>query len=228
VNRLCRLFRTSIGRKVVVAVTGLLLIGFLMVHASGNLLILKGPESLNAYADWLQGHPLLWVFRLLLLGLLIAHVLAIKSLARENRRARPVRYGRFRLLNGSLFGRTMLLSGIAILAFVVFHLLHLTLRVVGPQVDAPLDAAGRVDVYQLVIAGFNQPLITAVYLLAIALLGMHLAHAVQSLVQTLGFNHESYQPHVRLLTLVVSLSIVAGFASVPILVQSGVIAGTAG
>lgn len=206
-----------------VAATGALLILFLLVHVSGNLLILKGPSALNAYADWLQGHPLLWVFRGLLLALLATHILTTKQLAHENRAARPVRYRRLNRRKGGLYARTMLLSGIALLGFLIFHLLHLTLRWVGPVVTPLRDAAGRVDVFSLVVSAFSDPLLTVVYLLAIVLLGMHLVHALQSLVQTLGFNHDSYRPYVRGLTIVISLSIVSGFASIPLLVQFGVV-----
>jgi succinate dehydrogenase / fumarate reductase cytochrome b subunit len=221
VNRLIRLFGTSIGRKAVIAVTGALLTAFLLVHAAGNLLILKGPDALNGYADWLQGHPLLWVFRLGLLALIAAHVTTTRQLLKQNRAARPVRYRRLKRAGGDLPARLMLWSGLAILAFVIFHLLHLTLRWIGPQPAQLLDAGGRIDVHALLIAGFNDPLIAAIYLFAILLLAMHLVHALQSMVQTLGFNHESYQPLVRALTIAISLSIAAGFASIPLLIVFG-------
>ena len=220
-NRLIRLFSTSIGRKAVVAATGALLIAFLLVHAAGNLLILKGPDALNGYADWLQGHPLLWVFRIGLLALLAAHVTTTRQLLKQNRAARPLRYRRLNRSGGDLPARLMLWSGLTILAFVGFHLLHLTLRWIGPQPAQLTDAAGRIDVHTLLIMGFSDPLIASIYLFAILLLAMHLIHALQSMVQTLGFNHESYQPLVRLLTIVLSLSIAAGFASIPLLIQFG-------
>jgi succinate dehydrogenase / fumarate reductase cytochrome b subunit len=223
VNRLVRLFRTSIGSKLMVAVTGALLVGFLLVHAAGNLLILKGPDALNGYADWLQGHPLLWGFRFGLLALFLIHVLTAERLARENRAARPIRYRRISLLGTRLPGRLMLLSGGLLLAFVVFHLLHLTVRALGPQAKPLRDAAGRVDVYALVVASFNQPVFTVVYLVALAFLGLHLVHALESAFQSLGFNHESYQGLVRFLAPVLTLLIVVGFAAVPVMVLTGVI-----
>jgi succinate dehydrogenase / fumarate reductase cytochrome b subunit len=225
VYRLIRLFRTSIGSKLVVAASGALLLGFLLVHALGNLLILKGPDALNAYADWLQGHPLLWGFRLGLLALFGLHVALTVRLARENRAARPVRYHKLARLGVRLPGRLMLLSGGLLFAFVVFHLLHLTVRAVGPGVSPLLDAAGRVDVYGLVMASFGQPLYAAVYLGAMLILGLHLVHAIEGLFQTLGFNHESYQPLIRLLAPLLTLLIVAGFAAIPVLVLTGVLGG---
>jgi succinate dehydrogenase / fumarate reductase cytochrome b subunit len=227
VYRLIRLLRTSIGSKLVVAATGALLIGFLLVHALGNLLILKGADALNGYADWLQGHPLLWGFRVGLLALFAVHVVMTVRLARENRRARPVGYRKLAPLGVRLPGRLMVVSGGLLLLFVVFHLLHLTVRAVGPEIEPLLDGAGRVDVYGLILASFSQPLYAGIYLAAMLILGLHLVHAVESLFQTLGFNHESYQPLIRVLAPVLTLLIVAGFAAIPLLVLGGVVGGGA-
>ncbi|MCB1774629.1 MAG: succinate dehydrogenase cytochrome b subunit [Gammaproteobacteria bacterium] len=222
-NRLVRLFGTSIGRKAVVAATGALLTAFLLVHAAGNLLILKGPDALNGYADWLQGHPLLWVFRAGLLALIAVHVTTTVQLTRQNRAARPLQYRQLNRRGTGLPGRLMPWSGLAILVFVVFHLLHLTLRWVGPEPARLHDAAGRIDVHALLISGFSHPFVAGVYLVAIGLLALHLVHALQGMVQTIGFNHESYQPLVRGFTIVISLTIAAGFASIPLLVLSGML-----
>lgn len=224
-NRLVRLFRTSIGSKLLVAASGALLLGFLFVHAGGNLLILKGPDALNGYADWMQGHPLLWGFRLGLLGLFGVHVLIALRLARENRAARPTPYRRIARLGARLPGRLMLVSGLSLLAFLIFHLLHLTVRAVGPRVEPLLDAAGRVDVYGTIVASFSEPLTATVYLVAMALLGLHLVRAIEGLFQTLGFNHESYQGLIRFLAPTLALLIVGGFAAVPLLVLSGALTG---
>ncbi|MCP5313277.1 MAG: succinate dehydrogenase cytochrome b subunit [Chromatiaceae bacterium] len=224
-NRLIRLFRTSIGRKLVVAATGTLLVGFLFVHAAGNLLILKGPDALNGYADWLQGHPLLWGFRLALLALFLAHVLTALRLARENRAARPLRYRYIARLGTRLPGRLMVVSGGLLIVFVAFHLLHLTLHAVGPRVEPLYDAAGRVDVYGMVVTAFSDPLTAGLYLFAMALLGLHLVHAIEGLFQTLGFNHDSYQGLIRVLAPTLTLLVVGGFAAIPVLVLAGAFTG---
>ena len=221
-----RLFRTSIGSKLLVAATGTALVGFLFVHAVGNLLVLKGPEALNGYADWLQGHPLLWGFRIGLALLVVLHVGVSIRLARDNRAARPHRYRHIARLGARLPGRLMPVSGLLILAFLVFHLLHLTLRSVGPVVDPLLDDAGRVDIYGMLILGFGEPWIVTVYLAAMAVLGLHLLHAIEALFQTLGFNHDSYQPLIRVLAPALSLLITGGFAAIPLLVTGGLIGGT--
>lgn len=224
-NRLIRLFRTSIGSKLVVAVSGALLIGFLFVHAAGNLLLLKGADAINAYADWMQGHPLLWGFRIALLALFVLHVATAIRLARENRAARPTAYRKTAHPGGRLPGRLMVLSGSLLLAFLVFHLLHLTVRAVGPLADPLHDGAGRVDVHGMLVAGFSDPLIAGVYLLAMLLLAAHLVHAIEALFQSLGFNHDSYEPLIRFLAPALSLLIAGGFAAIPVLVLAGVIGG---
>ena len=209
-----------------VAASGALLLGFLVVHAAGNLLILKGPDALNGYADWLQGHPLLWGFRLGLLGLFTVHILTAVRLARGNRAARPVPYRRIARLGARLPGRLMVFSGLLLLAFLVFHLLHLTARVVGQSGIPVLDDAGRIDVYGMLVAGFSQPLIVAVYLGAMGLLGMHLVHAIEGMFQTLGFNHDSYQTLISVLAPLLTLLIVGSFAAIPLLVISGFLTGS--
>ena len=118
----------------------------------------------------------------------------------------------------------MAVSGVLLLAFLVFHLLHLTLRVVGPVADPLRDAAGRVDVYAMIQGGFSDPLIAGLYLAAMALLALHLVHAIEALFQTLGFNHDSYQPLIRFVAPVLSLLIAGGFAAIPLLVFGGVLA----
>ena len=224
-NRLLRLFRTSIGSKLLVAATGTALTGFLFVHAAGNLLILKGADTLNSYADWLQGHPLLWVFRVGLLLLFGVHILVSIRLAHENRSARPLRYRRIARLGARLPGRLMPLTGSLLLGFLIFHLLHLTVRSIGPMVEPLHDASGRIDVYGMLVLGFCEPWLVAIYVAAMLLLALHLVHAIESLLQTLGFHHDSYQPLIRVLAPLLSLAIAGGFATIPLLIFSGVIGG---
>jgi succinate dehydrogenase / fumarate reductase cytochrome b subunit len=220
---LLRLFHTSIGSKLLVAATGTALIGFLFVHAAGNLLILKGADSLNAYADWLHGHPLLWVFRAGLVLLFAVHISVSIRLARESSAARPVRYRRISRLGTRLPGRLMRISGGLLLVFLVFHILHLTVRNVGPVVEPLHDASGRVDVYGMLILGFCEPWLVAIYVAAMLMLALHLVHAVESLFQTLGFNHDSYQPLIRVLAPLVGLVIAGAFAAIPLLIYAGFI-----
>lgn len=191
-RRILALLRTSVGRKILMAVTGVLMIGFLLVHMIGNLYVLQGREALNEYAAWLQANPLLWPARIGLLAIFTIHVWLGVALARENRAARPQRYR-----NGldqpasTVPSRSMLLSGMVVLAFVLFHLAHFTFGVIEPQAHALVDAQGRHDVYGMVVTSFANPWIAGTYVAAMLLLGLHLAHAGQSFLQTLGF-HDAY------------------------------------
>jgi succinate dehydrogenase / fumarate reductase cytochrome b subunit len=221
--RLLHLFRTSIGSKLVVALTGALLLGFLLVHMIGNLRILQGPKALNDYAAWLQGHPLLWVFRIGLAGLFGLHILTAGRLAYENRAARPQGYRVKRRTRSTLLSRGMLITGTLVLGFLIYHLLHLTLGLTGPDFTPLVDAQGQVDVYARVVTSFRDPLIAALYLGAMTLLGLHLTHAIPSLLQTLGFNHESYEPLIQVLAPLLAWVVALGFATVPLLVQLGVL-----
>lgn len=224
--RLIRLLRTSIGSKQAMAIAGLALIGFLLVHMAGNLTVYQGPEAMNAYSAWLQGHPLLWGVRLLLLAVFLLHVHAAVRLARLNRQARPQRYAHRRYRQAKVASRTMIASGLVILIFVVYHLGHLTLGVVGPE--HAQDAAGRADVFANIVNGFSNPWVAWGYVIALLLLGLHLAHAIQSLFQTLGLTHENYRGVLHLLSSALALIITLGFVSIPVAVQLGLLALPAG
>src|SRR5947209_8884416 len=141
------------------AITGFALVGYVIVHMLGNLQVFQGPEALNAYAHTLKSMPkLLWTARIGLLVLFLAHVYLGVKLYAENRAARPVGYVRFRYAEASLATRTMLLSGLVLLAFIIFHLLHLTLGAVKPEnfdrVETLPDGHTRHDVYAMVVLGF--------------------------------------------------------------------------
>jgi succinate dehydrogenase / fumarate reductase, cytochrome b subunit len=219
--RLVRLFSTSIGDKIVVALSGAALLGFLLGHMLGNMTVFQGPDMLNAYAAWLQGHPLVWLFRVGLITVFALHVLITIRLTRANRRARPVRYARGVVRNMSRTSRYMVLTGLMVLAFVLYHLLHLTFGVVDPEHYQLFDAQQRHDVYAMVVLGFQSPWIAASYILAILLLGLHLAHGAASLFQTLGINHESYTTLIRYGIHLLITTIVIGYCSIPILIFTG-------
>lgn len=219
--RLIRLFHTSIGSKLMMAASGLVLVVFLTGHLLGNLKLFQGPDALNEYAAWLQGHPLLWAMRLAMLTIFLLHVMNGVRLALENRAARPQPYLHPATVQTNYAARHMVLSGMLVLGFLVYHLLHLTFGAVEPQWAQLVDAKGRSDVYARVVLGFSNPWITCSYLVALTLLGLHLRHAIGSLVQTLGFNHESYQGFICNLVWLVVVLLVAGFASIPLSVQFG-------
>lgn len=170
--------KTSIGRKWVVALTGLFLIGFVIVHMAGNLQMFAAtPDVINRYAYFLKANPLvLWGFRLALLAAAVLHIWAALSLARENRAAKPMDYavrGRKSRLGVTLASVTMVISGTVILGFVVFHLLHFTAQVVDrsyQDMEAVVDGKTMHDVHRMVVAGFSKPLVSGFYILAMGLL----------------------------------------------------------
>lgn len=222
-HRLIRLFSTSIGRKLVIAVTGAMLLGFLLGHMLGNMALFQGPEAINAYASWLQGHPLLIFMRLGLALVFCIHVYAAVQLTRENRAARPTRYSLSQVYQSSWASRYMVFTGFLVIVFVVGHLLHFTFGVVSPENFGSVDAAGRHDVYSMVVNGFRNPWICGAYVVAMNLVGFHLFHGTRSLFQTVGINHTSYNGAIRAANLAVVAIFVIGNCSIPILVYAGVI-----
>jgi len=221
VNRLVRLFGASVGRKLVAASTGALLLAFLFGHMFGNLQVFQGPEVLNGYAAWLQGHPLLWVFRIGLLAVFVVHVAATLSLAAENRAARPVGYRCYRPQAASLASRTMAVSGVIIFAFVVYHLLHFTFGVVTPPGPEFAAARARLDVHAMIVQSFRNPWICGSYVVAMGLLGLHLLHGAVSAFQTFGVHHDSYSALIRGTCLALVAALVLGNCSIPILIYLG-------
>ncbi len=214
--RLLHLLQTSIGRKLVMAVTGLVLLLFVVGHLAGNMTIFMGQEVLNSYAHWLQNSVMLWPVRLLMLLIVVLHIVMGLELARENRHA--IRIGS---CYRSWFARHfldhhMLWSGIAVLIFLLFHIGHLTLGVGSGALYQQLDANQMVDVYRRVVSGFQNPWISLFYSGAMILIGLHLHHVVRGLFQTLGFYHENYLQLLDRLALVVSVGVVAGFLAIPL------------
>ena len=224
-NRLWLRARSSIGRKLLMATSGLMLLGFLFVHLLGNLLLYQGPDALNAYAAWLQGLPILWPVRLALLAIFAVHVAMGILLAAENRRSTPTGYRTRAPQPVRLWAsRYMWLTGLVVLGFVAYHLLHLTFGVIAPEFGDLYDAEGRHDVFSAVVYGFLNPWIAGTYIAAMLLLGIHLAHGAQSLFQTLGLNHRSYNQLIRWGTWAIVATIVLGNISFPLSVLGGVVA----
>ncbi len=184
---LLRIWQSSLGKKYVMAVTGIGLFLFVIIHMLGNLQIFLGPEKLNAYAALLKSNPaILWGARIGLLAIVVLHVTSAIQLALINKRARPVGYAVGKPVASTFAQRTILVSGLIILAFILFHLGHYTLGLVEPEYLTWHDGQGRHDVYKMVIMGFSNPLISAFYIVAMGLLLLHLSHGVSSIFQSLG------------------------------------------
>jgi succinate dehydrogenase / fumarate reductase, cytochrome b subunit len=181
-------FTSSVGRKWVVALSGLALLGFVIGHLLGNLqFFLPNQTQINLYAVKLHElGPLLWIIRLGLLAVFVIHIVTTISLVLENKKARPQKYAVLTPQRSSRASRTMALSGLTVLSFVIYHLLHFTIIAFNPEYKTLVDPAGHQDVYSRMVLGFSNPLIAGFYILSVSLLAFHLKHGISSTVQTLG------------------------------------------
>jgi succinate dehydrogenase cytochrome b subunit len=215
---------TSLGSKVLVALSGLGLAGFVLFHMLGNLQVFEGANALNSYAAFLREMPiLLWTARLGLIGVVSVHIGLAIRLVMRNRRARPVGYEVRDYRQASVASRTMALTGGLLLLFIIFHLLHLTLGVVDSSFTDRLDAQGRRDVFSKVIHAFQNPLFVVLYLAGQMVLGLHLSHALSSSLQTLGIEHPILDRLFRGAGPVVALLIVAGNMAIILAVALGMV-----
>lgn len=217
---MARPMEATVGKKVLVAVTGVVLYGFVFVHMLGNLQLYEGPEKLNAYARLLRIEPaLLWAARLVLLGSVGVHAFLALQLWLRNRAARPSGYVKQRYVRADVFSRSMILSGPFLGLFIVYHLLHLTVGSAHPSFDPE-------DVYANVVAGFSVPVVSIVYVLAMLALGFHLFHGGFSLLQTLGLRTPRWEPLQKKALAAIAVLIVVVNCSFPIAVLAGFVRAT--
>ncbi len=212
---LARPLEATVAKKILIAVTGVIMYGFVFVHMMGNLQIYEGPEKLNAYARFLRIEPpLLWAARLVLLASVCVHAFFALQLWLRNRAARPRGYERQDYQRADVFSRTMILSGPFIGLFIVYHILHFTTGTVHPAFNPE-------DVYANVVTGFSVPIVSIVYILAMVALGFHLFHGGFSLLQTLGLRTPRWEPLEKRVLAAVAVVIVVVNCSFPIAVMSG-------
>ncbi len=215
--RVARFYESTIGKKAVMAATGLILFGFLIAHMLGNLQIFLGRAVMNHYAETLHGNPgLLWTARTILLVSVVLHIWASIPLALLKKKARPVAYVKRANVQSSFASRTMMWSGPIIAAFVVFHLLHLTTGTLHPNF-------AKLDAYNNLVTGFKVIPAAIAYIIAMVLIGMHLSHGIWSMFQSVGISHPRYTPMVKKFAAVVSWILAAGFVSVPVAVLTGLL-----
>ncbi len=206
------------------AITGLMLLGFVIAHLLGNLQIFLGSDWLNDYSEHLKQIPfLLWPARCVLGVALILHMSTAIRLALENKKARGVPYATQATVQASLASRTMVLTGISVFLFIVYHLLHYTWGVVHPEFFHLMDSKGRKDIYSMVILSFQNPMISGVYLLALFILSQHLSHGLYSFLQTLGFTSERMIKKMKKVGWVLGWLIFIGYASIPAAALLGVL-----
>jgi succinate dehydrogenase / fumarate reductase cytochrome b subunit len=222
-------FRTSIGKKYVMAVTGFALLVFVIGHMIGNLQIFLGPNQINAYGNFLQTTPeILWSARIGLVVMVVLHIYAALTLWAENKAARPVPYANYDPVAASWASRTMVMSGLIIAAFVTYHLLHYTVQLrainLTGQDFAPLeDAKGRHDIYRMMVLGFSNGWVSGFYILSVGLLCTHLSHGASSMFQSIGWKTEPYGFWIDRLALAGAIVLFLGYASIPLAVLSGVL-----
>src|SRR5579884_434482 len=221
-NRLSRLVLSSVGSKYLMALTGLGLMIFVIGHMCGNLLIYLGKDALNAYAHGLTEHPaLLWSARIGLLAIFLIHIFFALRTWQENESARPIRYVRKQYVEANWASRHMMLTGVVILLFVIYHLAHFTFGYVDASHFKYSLEPKEGDVAGMVIAGFQQPLISVTYILAQIFLGLHLWHGGSSWLQHLGLNGRGYDVVVNNVGAVVATIIVIGNCSIPLVILMG-------
>jgi succinate dehydrogenase / fumarate reductase, cytochrome b subunit len=216
---------TMIGKKVVMAITGVVLIGFVLGHMIGNLKIFAGPNQINAYARFLRevGSPamgygeVLWIVRSVLLACVLLHITAAIQLTRMSHEARPITYTAKRELESTFSSRTMRWGGVLLAAFILFHLLHLTGGLLGFQPGQFQHLAA----YQNVVAAFAVWPIAIFYLVAMGALCLHLTHGIWSMLQTLGWSTARNAPALKLLSRIIGVAVFLGFSSVPVAVMAG-------
>jgi succinate dehydrogenase / fumarate reductase cytochrome b subunit len=204
-----RFYRATIGKKIVMAVTGVILGGFVLVHMAGNLQVFGGAQMINHYAVLLRtSMELFWMVRITLLAALVLHVRAAVQLYALKAAARPVAYEKKGRRAATLASRVMLYTGYALGAFVVYHILHMTTGTAHPDFVEG-------DPYHNVVSAFRSPLVAAVYLVSMALLFLHLSHGLFSMTQSLGLSHPRHAARAKVLARVLAAVIAAGFALVP-------------
>lgn len=221
--------RTTVGSKFIVALTGLALTAFVVQHMVMNLLVFKGRDALNAYAQSLQNlGGLLWIARIVLLAIFLLHIINALQLAARNRVARPMRYVHEKTVQASWASRHMVLTGLVILAFVIFHLMHFTLGLAaatapdGRNFNALHDSLGRHDVYAMTIYGFRNVPVSIAYIIAQLFLGLHLSHGVASTFQSMGWCHPRFWPLLRGIGWIVAIVVVVGNIVMPLAAMTGI------
>ncbi len=219
-----QLTQSSVGRKIIMAVTGIVLVGFVCVHLLGNSSMFVGADAINAYAQKLHSlGPFVWVFRLVMLVAFALHIAFGIQLTLENKAATPEANVQVKRLKTGFGAETMIVSGLVMLAFVIYHLLHFTVRVTNPEIYVPLGGDGMVDVYFMVVNGFKSVLPVIIYLAGMLFLFLHVSHGFQSLFQTLGLSNDKSLPVTGMVSKLVGFVLLLGYIAIPLSIVFGYI-----
>jgi succinate dehydrogenase / fumarate reductase cytochrome b subunit len=221
------IFGSSLGKKYIMAISGFVLFLFVVGHLVGNLQFFLGPESINRYGHFLQSNiELLWPARIFLLLMIGLHIWSAIKLSIENKAARPVQYANWNPTVASYASRTMLMSGLIVFVFIIYHLLHYTLIIkninfTGQDFATFEDPQKRHDIFRMMVVGFGNPFVSGFYVLGIALLCLHLSHGVSAMFQSLGLKNKVYGPCLDKGSRIIAWLIFIGYISIPISVLLG-------
>ena len=216
--------QATVGKKILMAISGVIIIGFVIMHLLGNLQIFIGQAQLNKYAETLQHMGALkWGFRAFIALFFIIHIWKGTVLWLENKKARPIAYAKEETLEASFASKTMIYTGITIFLFVAYHISHFTLLDCHPEYQNLPLVDGRFDVYSMVILGFSEPLISAIYIAAMAMMSFHLSHATSSFFQTMGLTNPKSLKRLKTISNLFALLIFLGYVSMPIAVLMNII-----
>jgi succinate dehydrogenase / fumarate reductase cytochrome b subunit len=221
------IFDSSLGKKYIMAVTGFLMFLFVIGHLVGNLQVFLGAEAINRYGHFLQSNiELVWPARIGLLTILALHIWSAAKLSLENRAARPVSYATYQPVGSTYASRTMLMSGLIVLAFIIYHLLHFTVQtqyinLTGQNFTTFMDPEKRHDIFKMMVVGFNNGWVSGFYILGVGLLCLHLSHGVSSMFQSIGWKNETYRPILDKAAQALAALIFLGYASIPVAILLG-------
>src|SRR5579871_4790764 len=221
------IFSSSLGKKYIMAVSGLVLFLFVVAHLVGNLQVFLGPEAINRYGHFLQTNvEILWPARIFLLLMIGLHIWSAIKLSIENKAARPVPYANWNPTVASYASRTMLMSGLIVLAFIIYHLLHFTVLVqsinlTGQNFAGFEDSEKRHDIFRMMVVGFSNIWVCLFYVIGIGLLCLHLSHGVSAMFQSLGWKNKAYGPCLDKAAVVIAWLIFLGYISIPIAILCG-------
>lgn len=214
---------SSIGHKLIMAITGTILLLFVLGHLVGNLGIFSGREAFNDYAAFLKSVPkLLWTTRIALIAAFVLHIFSSIRLSISNRLARPLAYAQKTPVGATVASRTMLLGGLVVLSFILYHLAHFTLGITNPEYEYLVDAQNRPDIYAMVIAGFQNIYVVGFYVLAQGFLALHLSHGFSSAARTFGVGSAGYRVFLRGGKMLAGLIFML-YVSIPLSVLAGLV-----
>ena len=213
---------SSVGRKILMAITGFLLVLFLCVHLLGNSFIYF--NLINAYGEGLHSMPpVVWMARIGMIILFAVHIFYGITLTLENNAARPQAYSVKKSLRATFAGKTMIWTGLVIAAFLIYHILHFAMKVTNPDISHELDEVGRDDVFRMIVFSFQNILIAGAYIVALIAVFLHLFHGIQSFVQTFGLNSDESIPVVEKTGKGIAFILFLGYLSIPVAIILGIL-----